>query len=347
MPRSQRRLVELLGDRHGQRLDHAHDEHALTLNGQTLPAGTYTITTNSATLTGSGATSSPNFAGSASITATSGTINLGPGTGTLSVGGKPLDPTDETTLDGYNGTISVSANGDGTDSVNLNGNAGNVLQVSVNPTTFTTDQNTPITFQPNVQTSLADTYTLTANAPPGWTVTIDASGNVTATPAPGLQSGTYPIQIIAQSQTDSNLEAQTTVEVTITPTQPGISFSVASDPQFTVPFNGAQLPTAFRATIQNLGPAADTYNLTFSNLPSGFTLLDSGTSVTVPAGSNGNPRHLPAAEHRPADPRRRDASCRSPSPRPARPIRRSRRRRPRRSPSRDRRRDGHRAARRP
>ena len=36
----------------------------LTLNGQTLPAGTYTITTSSATLTGSGATSSPNFAGS-------------------------------------------------------------------------------------------------------------------------------------------------------------------------------------------------------------------------------------------------------------------------------------------
>ena len=75
--------------------------------------------------------------------------------------------------------------------------------------------------------------------------------------------------------------------MTITPTQPGINFTVASDPQFTVPFNGAQLPTAFRATIQNLGPAADTYNLTFSNVPSGFTLLDSGTSVTVPAGQTG------------------------------------------------------------
>ena len=54
-----------------------------------------------------------------------------------------------------------------------------------------------------------------------------------------------------------------------------------------MPFNGAQLPTAFRATIQNLGPAADTYNLTFSNIPSGFTLLNSGTSVTVPAGQTG------------------------------------------------------------
>jgi hypothetical protein len=260
---------------------------ALTLNGQALPAGTYTITTNSATLSGSGTTSSPNFAGSASITATGGTINLGPGSGSLSVGGTPLDPEDETTLDGYNGTISVSANGDGTDSVNLNGNAGNVLQVVVSPGTFTTDQNTPITFQPDVQTSLADTYNLTANAPPGWKVTIDNNGNVTTTPAPGLQGGTYPIQIIAQSQTDPDLEAQTTVEVTITPTQPGINFSVVSDPIFTVPYDGAQLPTAFRAVIQNLGPAADTYNLTFSNIPSGFTLLESATSDTVPAGQTG------------------------------------------------------------
>ena len=260
---------------------------ALTLNGQSLPAGTYTITTSSATLSGSGTMSSPNFAGTASITVTNGTINLGLGTGNLSVGGKPLDPTDETTLDGYNGTITVSANGDGTDSVTLGGNAGNVLQVTASPSTLTTDQNTPITFATNIQTSLADTYTLTANAPTGWTVTIDSKGNVTAAPAPGLQGGTYPIQIIAQSQTDSTLEAQTTVEVTITATKPGINFTLASDPQFTVPFNGAQLPTAFRSSIQNLGPAADTYNLTFSNVPSGFSIVDSGTSVTVPAGATG------------------------------------------------------------
>ena len=275
---------------------------ALTLNGQTLPAGTYTITTNSATLSGSGTTSSPNFAGSASITATGGTINVGPGSGSLSVGGTPLDPEDETTLDGYSGTISVSANGDGTDSVNLNGNAGNVLQVAVSPATFTTDQNTPITFQPDIQTSFADTYNLTANAPPGWTVTIDGNGNVTATPAAGLQGGTYPIQIIAQSQTDPNLEAQTTVEVTITPTQPGINFSVVSDPLFTVPYDGAQLPTAFRAVIQNLGPTADTYNLTFSNIPSGFTLLKSGDQRYRPGGADGDRRPLPCSRTRPAHP---------------------------------------------
>jgi uncharacterized membrane protein len=270
---------------------------ALTLNGKQLPVGKYIITTNAATLSGSGTMSAPNFAGSASITATNGTINLGPGSGRLSVGGKPLDPSNETTLDGYSGTINVSANGDGTDSVALIGNAGNVLQVVVSPSPqtspagggggFVIDQNTPVTFAANVETSFADTYNLTANAPPGWTVTIDGKGNVTATSAPGLQSGTYPIQIIAQSQTNANLVAQTTVEVTITPTKPGMKLTVASDPLFTVPYNGAQLPTAFRATIQNLGPSADTYNLTFSNIPSGFTLLNSGSSDTVPAGQTG------------------------------------------------------------
>ena len=67
------------------------------------------------------------------------------------------------------------------------------------PSSFTTDENTPVTFATKLQASLADTYTLTANAPTGWTVSIDGNGNVTAKPAPGLQSGTYPIQIIAQS----------------------------------------------------------------------------------------------------------------------------------------------------
>src|SRR5262249_5140047 len=127
----------------------------------------------------------------------------------------------------------------------------------------------------------------TAKAPPGWKVAIDNSQNVTVTPAPGLQGGTCAVQLVAQSTTNHDLVAQTTVNVTVTPTQPGITLSVVPDPLLTVPFNGAQVPTAFQAVIHNNGPAADTYNLTFSNVPSGFTLLDSGTTVTVPAGQTG------------------------------------------------------------
>ncbi len=137
------------------------------------------------------------------------------------MGGGAKSPANETSLDAYTGTVSVTANGDATDTVSLAGTATNVLQVSASPSSLSTDQNTPVTFQANVATSLAGSYSLTANAPAGWTVKIDGSGSVTLTPAPGLQSGTYPIELVGQSTTDSNLIAQTIVNVTIIPTLPG------------------------------------------------------------------------------------------------------------------------------
>ena len=218
----------------------------LVLNGTALPAGTYTITTNSAALSGSGQTTLPNFSGSVAITATDSTLQLGPDSGSISSGGKPLDPASGATLDGYTGTINVSAIGNGSDLVTLDGNSTSVLQVLGSPAALTTDENTPVTFQADVSTSFADTYTLTANAPQGWTLAIDDAGNVTATPAPGLQGGTYPIQIIAQSTADPNLVAQSTVDVTITPTQPGMTLAVTPDPSLTVPFNGRKCRRRFR-----------------------------------------------------------------------------------------------------
>lgn len=260
---------------------------ALSLGGTALPAGTYTVTTSSAALTGGGATASSTFSDSISLSASNATLEIGPGSGSLSIAGHSLSAGNETTFEGFTGALNITANGDPADAVSLNGTAANVLQVSTTPSAPTTDQNTSITFGTGLVNSLADTYNLTANAPPGWTVRLDSLGNVTATPAPGLQGGTYPIRIIAQSETNPNLIAQTTASVTVNPTQPGMKLTVPSDPLLTVPFNGAQLPTAFQATIQNLGPAADTYNLTYSNVPGGFALLSSATSVTVPAARTG------------------------------------------------------------
>ena len=183
--------------------------------------------------------------------------------------------------------MSVSANGDGTDTVTLAGTAANIMTVSATPDILSADQNTPANFQATINTSFADTYNLTATAPPGWTVAIDSTGRVTVTPAAGLQAGTFPVQVVAQSATSPDLTAQTTVDVTVAATVPGITFAVDPDPNFTVPLDGAEVPSAFQAQIQNLGPAADTYNLSFANLPAGFTVLESGTSVTVPAGATG------------------------------------------------------------
>ena len=73
--------------------------------------------------------------------------------------------------------------------------------------------------------------------------------------------------------------------ITLGATQPGVTLDVAADAMFTVPVNGAQLPSAFRATIQNVGPASDTFNVTFTGVPSGFTVQDSAGSFVIPPGS--------------------------------------------------------------
>jgi uncharacterized membrane protein len=262
-------------------------EGLLELNGEALPAGTYTITTESATLSGSGHTVSPNFTRSASITAANSTLLLGP-ISSITVEGTSLGLSSGATLDDYTGSVTIAAGGgNNVDDVTLDGNAARVLTVSATPNTLTTDHGRPVAFEANINTSFADTYTLTAEAPAGWTVTIENVGNIAVMAAPGVQGGTYPILVVAESNTNPNLVAQTTVYVSINPTQPGLDFTVIPDAIFTVPFNGAQLPTAFRATLHNLGPAADSYNLTFSNIPAGFSLLNSGTSVTVPAEQTG------------------------------------------------------------
>jgi uncharacterized membrane protein len=259
---------------------------ALTLNGNPLPAGTYTIIASAATLTGSGPSTSPNFVGIVTLDVVDGVIQLGPGTDNLTVGGNRLSTSNGLTFQGFDGTIAVTA-GEATDRVELNGTTTHVLRVSGNPPVLTADQNTPASFTLAVDTSLNDTYRVTVEAPQGWTVTIDANGLVSVTPAPGLQSGSFALRLVAQSQAMPELVAQGTVTVTLGETPPGITLQIVPDPQFTVPVNGAQVPLAFRAIIGNLGPVIDTINLTFPNLPAGFEILHSGTTVTVPGGETG------------------------------------------------------------
>ena len=200
--------------------------------------------------------------------------------------GRPLDSSTGLSVGGFNGTVTVTA-GAQTDTFQLNGTAAQVLRLSGSPGTISTDQNTTNPFSFGIDTTYADTYTIVAIAPAGWIIGTNAQGGLTITPAPGLQSGTFSIQLTAWPESRPDLVVQDQILVSVTAAQPGISLNVDADPLFTVPYHGAQLPTAFRATIQNDGPAAETYNLTFSNVPSGFTLPNSGTSLTIPAGQMG------------------------------------------------------------
>ena len=62
---------------------------------------------------------------------------------------------------------------------------------------------------------------------------------------------------------------------------------VVPDDFFTLPINGAELPSVFKAQIQNLGPDEDTFALNFSQVPSGFTIQSSVPTLTLPAGVTG------------------------------------------------------------
>ncbi len=62
-----------------------------------------------------------------------------------------------------------------------------------------------------------------------------------------------------------------------------LATAVVPDPLATVPFGGAQLPTAFIVGIKNLSSVDQTYNLSVTP-PAGFQALTSVPSIRVPAG---------------------------------------------------------------
>ena len=70
-------------------------------------------------------------------------------------------------------------------------------------------------------------------------------------------------------------------------TQPGSSIKIIPEDFFTLPTNSNQLASLYRLHIQNTGPAAATYRVTFPNQPAGFTLKSSLPEVTIPAGETG------------------------------------------------------------
>ncbi len=271
----------------------------LTVGGVALPAGTYTIVTSAAQVAGSGAGGSPDFAGAATVQATGAAVTVDPaGGGTLNVGGKALDPAGGLGLSGYSGSITV-ADGSGPDAVTMSGTASGVLQLSAPTTPLPADQNTAAVIQAGIPTSLAGKFDLTATAPEGWSVAVDDTGRITATPAAGLQSGTVPILLIARSVDDPGLVVRRLVDVTVAATAPGMTLSVAADPLLSVPvdtgtgagatalgsaFAGVLLPSAYRASLHNTGSAADTYTLSFADVPSGFSVVSSLASATIPAG---------------------------------------------------------------
>ena len=157
------------------------------------------------------------------------------------------------------------------------------LSVDVDQPSRSTDQNTQLTFAYTLTSDLAGDYAVTATAPDGWSVELTDAAMIVR-PAAGQQSGTSPIRLVARSKTDPSRVAAANISVTLLPTQPGTALAIEADPIFTVPFAGVLLPTAFRATIQNLGPSSEQYALSVNNVTPGWEVITSTTQINVAAG---------------------------------------------------------------
>ncbi len=257
----------------------------LLLGGVLLPAGTYSITTSAAQFTGTGATLSPNFGNAVTLDATEATVHFGAGAGSLSIGASNVDLDNDLAMVGFTGSLQVAPAGT-LDSVTVNGSASQWMQLAGSPAALVTDQNTPVSFDFDLATSLADTYTISASAPPDWHVAIDDTGRLEAMPAPGQQGGSATILLLAISQSDPTLRSFAEVNVNFTPTVPAVTLGVERDVAYFLDEGGAQVPTAFLATLQNLGPAEDTFTVSASSLPAGFELQQSKPQVTLGPGES-------------------------------------------------------------
>ena len=130
--------------------------------------------------------------------------------------------------------------------------SGSGLRITPASNSIAANQNsgTPLAFA--VASDRLERYEVAAVAPEGWAVSIAAS-QLTVTPSPESQNGTAEIRLVVRSQDDPTRVSSTTVTVTIQPTLPGLAVNVAFDPLLTVPYAGAELPTAYRASARNLG----------------------------------------------------------------------------------------------
>ncbi|MGE0681464.1 MAG: PKD domain-containing protein [Candidatus Binatia bacterium] len=64
----------------------------------------------------------------------------------------------------------------------------------------------------------------------------------------------------------------------------GVAADIVAESQFALPFNGGQLPTAFRIGVKNTGAVKSTFDLNFTNIPTGFTAQTSVSQITIPPG---------------------------------------------------------------
>lgn len=251
-----------------------------------------------ASLSGSGAGAAPNFVGEHSATLADAVVVVGPkdgaAGGAVTANGMAVQADNGLALLGYDESVSLIAEGAAATRVSLLDTV-QFFTLNLSATEGAGGPQQAVSFVAEVGANFDGAFVLTAAAPDGWDVGIDAGGAVTVQPAPGAAEGEYAILVTAQAE-----HALATVAAVYTATitaHEGLALTVQPDPLYTTPMGPvldaqrpagdtntgqAQIPgAAYTIVVTNTANAPRTVDLSVSGLPAGWTLLSSGAGASA------------------------------------------------------------------
>ena len=214
----------------------------------------------------SGGAPALSFEPSTALALTDAELALDADGGQVTLGTHVLPAPVNVSLTGVTGSF-AAADAGATDTVTASGSFARALVLDVVPTRGPAARDNPLVVTPQPRSNAADDYDLTVEAPRGWEVTIEPDGTARLLPPPGVISGSATVRVRVRSRSVPSLAAEASVVADATaPGTPRVLLSIAPDPTFSVPIAGTLVPTAQRITLTNLGPAADTFDLTVDGI---------------------------------------------------------------------------------
>jgi len=280
------------------------------MNGNQLYSGDLTaVVHGTADLSGPGLPPLPQFLPGATVQMQNGKVNLGPLEGTVLAGGAPLAAPNGLAVANYSGTINVNQSSPARDAATFSGTASFfTLALSSSASAINPTQSASIT--PIIASNFTDDFSLTAEAPSGWKVDIEA-GQIQARPPTGAPPADYILLVTVRSEMYPRLFVSALHTITVTP-YAGVEMSVDEDLLITIPMGPvlndqadipgthghivdgrAEVPgAAYTISLTNTSTSAHTFGIAVSGLPVGWTILSNAgqstqTSLTLPAGAVG------------------------------------------------------------
>ncbi|HSM57591.1 MAG TPA: PKD domain-containing protein [Candidatus Sulfomarinibacteraceae bacterium] len=293
---------------------------AVTIDGETY-TGDFTIETEQqAVFTGAGPALAVSYAGALNHNYDDAALIIGPATGTATGGGAALDVSNGLAITGYSESLTVTDAGSEADHVALEDTV-DFFTLNLSPAGSATLPQSPFSFQTHLEANFSGAYTVTVSGPPGWALSLDQNGQVSAQAAAGAPAGDYAILVTAQSVDYPALALSAVHNVTVAE-HDGLQLDLQPDPIFTVPMGPSlnphnpvpadtntgqtQVPgAAYTINVTNTANSPRTIDLAVSGLPQGWTLLSNApgatqTSLALGPGEVGQiglyvaPDHLPA-----------------------------------------------------